>query len=257
MIRDWMGRARASSNATSFEEHLLAAVSRRYRASGRSHRHFARGKLRYDPMYWAILRSRVLPREGRLLDIGCGRGILLALLDAARNLDETVPVPPGWRPPGGRLELSGIELRESMAAVARQALGDVASIEVGSATARTLPRARAILLLDVLHYLPAAEQEVLLVRVAEALEPAGMLLLREADAALGPRFLLTRAAERFCALARGHWRQGFHFRSVGEWQRLLEAADLTVTTRPMWAGTPYANRLLEARKPPERSAGGC
>ncbi len=236
------------STLAPFEERLLEATAQRYRASGISHREFARGKLRHDPMYWAILRSQVLPREGRLLDVGCGRGILLTLLDTARELADSSPSPT-WRLPAARLELSGIELQPSMAAVARRALGAAASIEQGNAADHPLPRAHAILLLDVLHYLPAAAQETLLERVAGALEPAGVLLVREADAALGPRFLLTRAAERFCALARGHWRQGFHFRSAGQWQRLLEAAGLTVTECPMWAGTPYANRLLEARKP--------
>ena len=201
-------------------------------------------------MYWAILYAQVLPQEGRLLDIGCGRGILLTLLDIARNLGDSTLAPPGWQPPGAHLELAGIELQASMAAVASQALGNAANIEVTSATAKPLPPARAMLLLDVLHYLTAAEQEILVARIADALEPGGILLVREADAALGTRFLLTRAAERFCALARGHWRQGFHFRSADAWQRLLEAAGLTVTERPMWAGTPYANRLLEARKPP-------
>ncbi len=241
-----MADLKQSTPAASFEERLLEATCRRYRASGISHREFARGKLRHDPMYWAILRSGVLPREGRLLDVGCGRGLLLALLDTARSLPGAAP--DGWQPPSERLELCGLELRSSMAAVARRALGDAARIEAADAAGSTLPRARAILLLDVLHYLPAAAQEALVERVAEALEPSGVLLVREADAALGPRFLLTRAAERLCALARGHWRQGFHFRSVAEWRRRLEAAGLTVTDRPMWAGTPYANRLLEARK---------
>ncbi len=232
-----------------FETCLLPAVARRYRTSGVSHRRFALGKLRHDPMYRAILRSQVLPREGRLIDVGCGRGILLTLLDVAREQGGTAPAPPGWRPPSERLELFGLELRPKMAAVARRALRGTASIETVDAGERPLPPASAIVLLDVLHYLPAAAQETLLENVAGALEPGGVVVVREADAALGRRFLLTHAAERCCALARGHWRQRFHFRGAAEWRRLLEAGGLTVSDRPMWAGTPYANRLIEARKP--------
>ncbi len=232
-----------------FEKRLREETSRRYMDCGISHWEFVRGKLRYDPMFQAILRSAVLPREGRLIDIGCGRGILLAAIDTARRLDDALPTPRGWRPPSDRLELWGIELRPGWAAVARQALGDAARIETGDAAQRPLPRAQAILLLDMFHYLPAAQQEQLVERVSEALEPGGVLIVREADAAIGPRFVLTRMAERLCALARGHWRQSFHYRGVEEWRRLLESQGLSVTDRPMWAGTPYANRLMEARKP--------
>ncbi len=233
-----------------FDERLREATSRRYLECGISHWEFVRGKLRYDPMYRAILESEVLPREGRLVDVGCGRGILLALVDSARGMDDSAPPPRGFRLPSERLELVGIELRRPLAAVARRALGDGAAIEAGDAAAAALPAARAITLLDLLHYLPAAEQEGLVGRVAGALEPGGVLVLREADAALGWRFALTRAAERLCALARGHWRQRFHYRSAGGWRRLLERHGLEVSERPMWAGTPYANRLVEARKGP-------
>ncbi|HEX9730724.1 MAG TPA: DUF2062 domain-containing protein [Thermoanaerobaculia bacterium] len=234
--------------AASFEEQVCEETSRRYLRCGISHWEFVRGKLRYDPMFRALLRSQALPTAGRLVDVGCGRGIVLALLDTARELGASHPAPPGWRPPSARLELVGIELEAKKAAVAAQALGDAARVVVGDAAEVELPRARAFLLLDVLHYLPAPRQEALLRRVARALEPGGVVVLREADAGLGWRFGLTRAAERLCALARGHWRQRFHYRAAGDWTRLLEGAGLDVGTRPMWAGTPYANRLIEARR---------
>ena len=107
-----------------------------------------------------------------------------------------------------------------------------------------------MLLLDVLHYLPAAAQERLLARAAACLEPGGVLLVREADADGRARFLATRAAERLCALARGHLRQRFRYRTGEEWRALLAAQCLAVApATPLSAGTPYANVLLEARKP--------
>ncbi len=235
-------------HAAPFEERLREATAKRYFELGISHWEFVRGKLRYDPMYWAILRSEILPRQGRLIDIGCGRGILLALLDTARVEADVLSGPAGWRPPARRLRLCGIEPQPKMAAAAERALGDAAEISLGGACDAALPPARAILLLDVLHYLPAALQEQLLDQIAEALEPGGVLIMRDADADLGARFVLTRAAERLCALGRGHWRQHFHYRGLGEWLRLLESRGLSVNERPMWAGTPYANRLIEARK---------
>ncbi len=234
--------------SASFEERLREATARRYLETGIFHWEFVRGKLRYDPMYRAFSTSTSLPREGCLVDVGCGRGILLALLATARELGKSLSPPASWEPPSDRLELVGVELRPKLAEVACEALGDSARIESGDAAAFELPTARAILLLDVLHYLPAPDQERLLQNAAGALEPRGVLLVREADADSGWRFFLTRTAERLCALARGHWRQHFHYRGADEWCELLRNYGLKVGTRPMSAGTPYANRLIEARR---------
>ncbi len=228
-------------------EELVEATCRRYCTAGKFDREFVRGKLRHDPMYWPVLGSPNLPSSGRLIDIGCGRGILLALLDSARRLEGGSSA--SWRPPSDRLELVGVELRPSLATVARRALGDAAWIEARNAADGDLPSARMIVLLDVLHYLSSTQQSELLRRVAAALEPGGTLVMREADAALGRRFVATRIAERVCAIARGHWRQGFTYRSAAAWRQLLEQHGLVVTERPMWTGTPYANRLVEASKP--------
>jgi O-methyltransferase involved in polyketide biosynthesis len=106
-----------------------------------------------------------------------------------------------------------------------------------------------VLLLDVLHYLPATAQEDLLRRVADTLEPGGLLLIRDADAAGGLRFLATRIQERTCALARRHWRQRFHYRSAEDWRGLLRGLGLEVDVAPMAEGTPYSNVLIAARRP--------
>ncbi len=233
-------------------EELIEATCGRYRSAGKFDREFVRGKLRHDPMYWPILSSPDLPHSGRLLDIGCGRGILLALIDSARCLDDLRMErgqPSDGRSPSREAELCGVELRPSLAAVARQALGKAAQIESRDAADGRLPSARMVILLDVLHYLSASQQSTLLGRVAEALEPGGVLVMREADAAMGWRFAATRIAERTCAIARGHWRQGFCYRTAMAWRQLLKEHGLEVSERPMWEGTPYANRLVEARKP--------
>lgn len=240
--------AAARSGETELEARLHQATSRRYLASGRSHCHFVWCKLRFDPLYRALLRSGTAARGGRLLDVGCGRGISLALLDTARRA-ALAAAPAPWPSPAEDLELWGIELHEQVAAVARRALGGAAQILAGDAADQPLPAARTILLLDVLHYLSARDQERLLERAVEALEPGGVLIIREADAGLDLRFTLTRWAERLCALGRGHWRQQFCYRSAGEWRRLAEDAGTSVEESPMWAGTPFGNRLLQIRKP--------
>lgn len=225
---------------------LIEETAHRYLSSGMFSWEVVRGKLRHDPVYLKILQYGLLPSEGRLLDLGCGRGILLALLVTARERLAQGLYPEGWDPPP-HLELYGIETRLGPAAVARQALGTQATIEVADLRNTPLLPSRAILLLDVLHYLPAQAQDELIARICKALEPGGLLLIREADAAAGWRFAATRLQERACALARRHWRQRFHYRSAAEWRRMLEAAGLAVEVQPMSMGTPYANVLLAAR----------
>jgi hypothetical protein len=64
-------------------ESLLEEAVRLYGSAPRFDRHFARAKLRRDPVYLAVLRGGWLPDRGTLLDLGCGRGLLLALLAVA------------------------------------------------------------------------------------------------------------------------------------------------------------------------------
>jgi len=223
---------------------LIEETARRYTEAGPWSWELVRGKLRHDPVYLSLLRSALLPAEGRLCDLGCGRGIALALLATAAEIDAG---PEGWPPPP-RLALSGIEGRPGHAAIARRALGGAATVATADLRTTPLPQADTFLLLDVLHYLDAAAQEDLLARIAAALHPGGILLLRDADAAGGWRFTATRIQERLCALARGDLRQRFRYRSAVEWVEILKRYGFTAAVTPMGMGTPYANVLVRAVK---------
>ena len=158
------------------------------------------------------------------------------------------PRPPGWPDTSFGLRLIGFESRPKIAAQAAKALGAAATISTEDLATAELPRCRVALLLDVIHYLPAEAQERLLDRVAEALEPGGALLLRDADAEGGGRFFATRVQERVVALLRGDFRQRFHYRSARDWCGLLEARGLAAETAPLSEGTPYSNVLVVGRK---------
>jgi uncharacterized protein (DUF2062 family) len=137
---------------------LIEEGARRYKDAGMFHWEFVRGKLRHDPLYFNLLRRGFLPPEGLLLDLGCGRGIVFSLLLAARDLHAKGTYPAGWAPPSPSLTFHGIESRPKTAEAARQALAGEATIETGDLRTTDFPTAEAILLLDVLHYLPAPDQ---------------------------------------------------------------------------------------------------
>lgn len=226
-------RARKSSPE---RDRLVEEVARPYLGAGFHHWEFVRSKLRHDPVYFALLDRGLLPESGRLVDVGCGRGILLALLAASRS-------------PRSDLELVGVDTSRHAIRVARAGVPARVELTVVDAGAYHPPRAAAIVLLDVLHYLPFEAQERLLRRAAAALEPAGRLLIREADRSPTWRFRLTAAAERARAMLRGHLGQRFEFRSLGELEGALRYLGLEVESVPMDEGTPFRNVLLVARKP--------
>jgi len=199
---------------------------------------WVRAKLRIDPVYRNLLEDEGLV-HGRVVDLGCGRGHLLALLDEARVRN------------GGNVPwttLYGVENRPVIAEQARAALGQPARIVTGDLMEEDLPKADTYLLLDVLHYLPAESQESLLGRIAARLSPAGVLLVHEASRSWRPGYLAVVVTERICAWARGHWRSRYHYRASAEWAQLMEEAGLATEERPMSTGTPFANSLIIGRK---------
>ncbi len=214
----------------------MSQACERYRPAGRFAYHFARGKLRWDPAYRALLEGDLIPREGTLLDLGCGGGLLLALLAEVRALGGPAP------------RLIGVETRAGAASIARLALAGSAEIVTADVRERPLPSARVIVLFDVLSMMPARDQQALLVGLLRTLEPGGELLVREVDAAAGGRFRSVEASNRFKAWALGTQGVRFHFRTLAQWRAWLEAAGLRVETRPMGQGTPFGNVLLIGRK---------
>jgi methyltransferase family protein len=230
-------------------EPLARAASRPFLRGGIYPWQFARWKLRLDPVFLALLREGYLPDRGRLVDVGCGQGVLLALLVAAREQYRHGEWPPGWARPPLNLELRGLERRRDRVWVARRALRDSAQVERCDVRETALPRCSAIATLDLLLYLEPDDQRRLLEKAAAALDPGGVLLLREADTAAGFAYQVTRWSARLSAMGTGGLWPQIHCRSAAEWASLLEALGFSVAAaEPMSAGTPFANVLFVARK---------
>jgi SAM-dependent methyltransferase len=227
---------------------LYEAATRPYRAAGRYAWHFARGKLRHDPVFFSLLRRGLLPDRGRLLDLGCGQGLLLALLQAAQEAHRAGRWPKDWPAPPLHLELMGIELREDRVRAAREALGGGAEVILGDLREAALRPASVIVILDALLYLGDGEQRRLLDRVAAALEPGGLLLLREADAGAGWTFQVTKWSERVACALRGDFGRPLRYRDAVQWVAELAERGFAVEAEPMSEGTPFANVLFIARK---------
>jgi 2-polyprenyl-3-methyl-5-hydroxy-6-metoxy-1,4-benzoquinol methylase len=238
---------------------LVARAASRFRPAGRGPYYFARGKLGGDPVFAALLRDGRITSDARIVDIGCGLGILAALLAAAEQCDprSASAWPQTWAPPPLGWTLRGFDLRMDAIATAQRALFDIRDrvlLSIGDVRAVTLSECDVVVILDVLHYIDRVAQRALLTNAHAALAPGGMLLLRVADAAPNWRFRFTSAVDWWVTFARQKSRPQLHWRPLAEWTALLEAIGFSVVAQPMSEGTLFANVLLIAtkRSPPEQ-----
>jgi SAM-dependent methyltransferase len=209
----------------------------------------ARGKLRGDPAFAGILRKGLLAGAERILDLGCGQGLLAAWLDAAQRRNDERPHlwPKEWPAPPRPLSFKGIELQARDVWRARVALGKRAEFEVGDISDVEFGNADSIIMLDVLHYLDHGAQLRVLDRARAALCSEGIMLLRVGDAGGGIRFAVGQCID--WTVMATHYRRPprMYCRPLADWQRLLTSMGFRSEALPMSAGTPFANTLLIAR----------
>jgi SAM-dependent methyltransferase len=227
---------------------LLNAASRPYLKAGPGlfAYFFARGKLSGDPVYRALLERGLLAGRSRILDLGCGQGLLFAWLRAAALIHDLGIWPHTWPPPPRPTSIRGIELKARDVKRAHRALGPDVGIETGDIRHAEFGAVDAVVILDVLHYLPPPAQCDVVRRVRAALPAGGLLLLRVGDAASGLRSRYSQWVDTVVMLLRGHAWARQHCRSVGEWQSILREAGFASEALPMSQGTPFANVLLIA-----------
>jgi SAM-dependent methyltransferase len=224
---------------------VLDAACAPYRTAGRFAWHFARGKLGGDPAFRTLVEERLI-RDGALLDLGCGQGLLASWLLAARDRFDAGDWPRGRPPPPRLSSITGVELMPADVARARRALGDRARFVTGDIRTAEFGRADTIVILDVLHYIGFDEQDAVLARARDALNPSGALLLRIGDAAGGIGFRYSYWVDRTVMVARGHGWNPLYCRTLAEWTAALGRLGFDIAAQPMSAGTPFANVMLVA-----------
>src|SRR5262249_9175579 len=161
-----------------------------------------------------------------LVDLGCGQGILLALIAAASDRYARGEWPQEWPAPPARLTMRGYDLRDRSIRTGSVALDGRAALECRDIREVELPAADAIVILDVLYHLPHAEQEYVLRAAAGALRPGGLLVMRESNAGGGLAFRLQRCSEYLAQAWHGRLAPRLWYRDARQWRALLEGLGL-------------------------------
>ena len=184
--------AQAETLGDSDYQRCVARAAGRFRSSGRGPYYFCRGKLGNDPVFEALLREGHIPRNARIVDLGCGQGVLAALL-AESDV-------------GHLWTLRGFDLRPLAIRRAQHAMQDLAArvqFEMADVKAVALPPCDVVVILDVLHYIDHQAQASVLARTFDALAANGTLLLRVGDASGGWRFAITLVTDWIATAVRG------------------------------------------------------
>ena len=129
------------------------------------------------------LFESLLPKKGTITDVGCGYGFLPYMLSFMSE-DRIV---------------IGTDYDEEKIAVANTNFSKNKNISffAADATEVALPASDAFILSDILHYLPMAEQEKLIVKCINTVNANGMILIRDADKNLESRHRGTHYTEFF------------------------------------------------------------
>jgi len=185
-------------------------VSRLYRYQGPYVTQFVFWKMKTDPLFKAV--EDAVPQQARILDLGCGYGIMahwLTLFEPERTV-------------------SGVDF-------------DADKIRVAQATARfnpgvafeqrdilewpEYPACDCVLLCDVLHYFPRELKAEVLRKVFQALRPGGCLIVRDACAEETSRHNRVAWSEKWAVrFGQNKTRHGLHFENEKTHLALLREA---------------------------------
>jgi uncharacterized protein (DUF2062 family) len=236
--------ARAGGHHETYREIVDAIVVRFVDVSIRD-AEAARAGLLNDPIYPFLIDEDVLGSGARVLDLGCGRGLVGVLVGLFTRASE-----PRW--------YLGVDLCDRYVRAARQALEDVPGCAVQTVDLRDFdpPPADVVVVNDVLRFLPFTAQDALLRRLARAVPPGARLFVREKDAAGGWRFTWAAFLDALKIVVPGHPRHGTHYRRAGDLRNALLAAGFSVQDRTVARAASPAWVLLEAVRRPSAMGRG-
>jgi len=198
-------------------------------------------RLRWWWCPFSVIEAAV-PKDGDVLEVGCGHGLLSLYLGLASVSRHVV----------------GVDIDGAKIAEAKEAAGHLhpseADVSFEAVDAGYVPEGAwdAIVIADVLYLLPEGEEQSLLQRAARALRPGGVLVVKEMG--LTPRWKLTwnRLQETLATRVfdvTATTSSGLTFVDPDRMSSWLTDEGLNVTHRGVDSGYPWPHHLIVARRP--------
>jgi 1-acyl-sn-glycerol-3-phosphate acyltransferase len=184
-------------------------VQRLYRYQGKFVEQFVHWKMKTDPMFGSL--DAVVPRNGFILDLGCGYGLATHWLASFTD---------------GRI-FRGMDYDEDKIRVAQRTAPQCPRIkfETGDILDRDYPSCDTVLLLDVLHYWTPEKQQLILNKARQALCPGGRLVLRDAARAENAAHRRVDFWEKFATcFGLNKTNEGLHFQTIARLEAALQRA---------------------------------
>jgi len=221
-------------------QRLVDEIVRRYLDVSIRDAEAARASLLKDPTHLYLLEEPSFGTTSRVLDLGCGRGVVASLGTGIRA-----------RLTAGGSYL-GVDVSSRHVRVAREALGDLPGQTFQVADLRDFdpPIADLVLLLNTLRFLPPAAQDALLRRIAKALPAGAKILVHEVDAEAGWRFRVLVLGEFLSSLMPGRPHHRVWYRRAADLRNAMIAVGFEVRDHMAHHGLSPVRVFLEGiRKP--------
>jgi len=196
-------------------------------------------RVRWWTCPFAAIAAEV-PVSGRVLEVGCGHGLLSLLL----ALGSPARVVHGIDVDPHKIDLACRAL-EAMRPGEASVGFEVTALE-------DLPDERwdAVVMADVAYLLPPDARTALLRRMADLVAPGGVLVVKEVSRQPVWKWQLSEAQERLATrVLRITEGETVHFAPVDELAAPMVAAGLAVTHHRVDRGYPYAHHLFVGRRP--------
>ena len=175
--------------------------------------------------------DKMVPREGRVTDLGCGEGLLSNYLAISSPKRKVI----------------GYELASERLAVAKKGIKN-ASFTVGDIVNVSYPKTDSIVLFHVLHHLPSKiAQEKVIKKAKNSLKKNGKLIIVEVHVKPTIKYVLAWIADHFLVpwVFEKRFYTKAYFRKEGEWVSLLKKMGFSIKITEETSGRPFPNIIFE------------
>ncbi len=178
--------------------------------------------------------EKIVPKEGIILDLGCGDGLLGNFLAVSSKKRKVV----------------GIEINEERVK-SSPCIENRTFFRVGNILKDNFPKANAITLIHVLHHLSSYEdQEKLINKCKTKLKTGGVLVIAEIIEKPILKFIFTAFTDYVILpiLFENKLFSGkIYFRRLKAWQKLLKNNGFIISTKLINRGMPFSHVIIKAR----------